>query len=128
MLSAKVRVFVATQAVDLRKGFDGLAAVTRHIIEQDPLSGHVFVFFNRRRDRVKVLVWQRTGYVLLYKRLERGRFQVPACPESGQRRVEIDAASLLLLLEGVGLEQVMRRRVWEAHSHATRCDKSVEMA
>ena len=71
-LPAAVRIYVAAEAVDLRRGFDGLAAATRSLIRQDPLNGHLFVFLNRRKTRIKLLVWDRTGYVLLYKRLERG--------------------------------------------------------
>lgn len=70
MLPSSVRIYVAAEPVDLRRGFDGLAAATRSLIGVDPLSGHVFVFLNRRRNRIKLLVWGRTGFVLLYKRLE----------------------------------------------------------
>jgi hypothetical protein len=73
-LPASVRIYVAAEAVDLRRGFDGLAAATRSLIRQDPLTGHLFVFLNRRKNRIKLLVWDRTGYLLLYKRLERGTF------------------------------------------------------
>ena len=77
MLPASVRIYVAAEAVDLRRGFDGLAATTRSVIRQDPLNGHLFVFLNRRKNRVKLLVWDRTGYLLVYKRLERGRSRCP---------------------------------------------------
>ena len=71
-LPAAVRIYVAAEAVDLRRGFDGLAAATRSVIGADPLSGHVFVFLNRRKNRVKLLVWDRTGYLLLYNGLSVG--------------------------------------------------------
>lgn len=71
-MPASVRIYVAAEAVDLRRGFDGLAAATRSLIGESPLSGHLFVFLNRRKNRIKLLVWDRTGYLLLYKRLERG--------------------------------------------------------
>ena len=103
MLPASVRIYVAAEAVDLRRGFDGLAAATRNLIRQDPLNGHLFVFLNRRRNRIKLLVWDRTGYLLLYKRLERGTFHVPTHPHVGQRHVELDAGELGLMLEGVDL-------------------------
>ena len=118
MLSSAVRVYVALQPVDLRKGFDGLAAATRQIIEQDPLSGHAFVFFNRRRNRVKVLVWQRTGYLVLYKRLERGRFRVPRGGSDRERSVQLDGASLLMLLEGLDVHPMARRWVWQPQGQA----------
>src|SRR5439155_5595421 len=87
-LGARARIYVAAEAVDLRKGFDTLAAATRSIIREDPLSGHWFVFVNRRRNRLKVLVWEPSGYLMLYKRLERGRFQLPTTPRLGARHVE----------------------------------------
>jgi len=73
-LSALVRVFVARGAMDLRRSFDRLSAQVQEVLRQDPLSGHVFLFFNRRRNRVKLLVWERDGFWLLYKRLEAGTF------------------------------------------------------
>lgn len=116
-LPASVRIYVAAEPVDLRRGFDGLAAATRSLIRQDPLSGHVFVFVNRRRNRVKLLVWDRTGYLLVYKRLERGTFQLPATPRSGQRHVELDAGELGLMLEGVDLRGARRQKRWRRLPH-----------
>jgi transposase len=114
-----VRIFVAAEPVDLRRGFDGLAAATRELIRQDPLSGHVFAFVNRRRNRVKLLVWDRTGYLLLYKRLARGTFHVPGAPEVGERHVEMDAGELGLLLEGLDLRGATRRARWRRLPHET---------
>lgn len=111
-LPALVRIYVAAEPVDLRRGFDGLAATTRSVIGADPLSGHVFVFLNRRRNRIKLLVWDRTGYVLLYKRLERGTFEIPTEPAAGRRYVEVDAGELGLMLEGLDLRGVRRRERW----------------
>src|SRR4030066_1849225 len=102
-LPSSVRIYVAAEPIDLRRGFDGLAAATRSLIRQDPLNGHLFVFLNRRRNRIKLLVWDRTGYLLLYKRLERGTFHLPARPELGKRHVEIDSGDLSLMLEGLDL-------------------------
>ena len=79
MLPSSVKIYVASEPTDLRRGFDGLVAATRSVIGQSPLSGHLFVFVNRRRNRVKILSWDRTGYVLLYKRLERGSFERRCC-------------------------------------------------
>jgi len=108
-LPSSVRIYVAAEPVDLRRGFDGLAAATRSLIGADPLSGHVFVFLNRRRNRVKMLVWDRTGYVLLYKRLERGTFEIPTEPLPGRRHVEVDSGELGLMLEGLDLRRGARR-------------------
>ncbi len=116
-LPASVRIYVAAEAVDLRRGFDGLAAATRSLIRQDPLSGHVFAFLNRRRDRIKLLVWDRTGYVLLYKRLERGTFRLVATPSLGERHVEMDAGELGLMLEGLDLREAVRHRRWRRMPH-----------
>lgn len=112
MLPSSVRIYVASEPVDLRRGFDGLAAATRSLMARDPMSGHVFVFLNRRRDRVKLLVWDRTGWVVLYKRLERGTFRVPTEPEPGRRHVEVDAGELGLMLEGLDLRDARRRMRW----------------
>jgi transposase len=79
-LPSSVRIFVAAEAVDLRRGFDGLAAATRSVIREEPESGHLFVFLNRRRNRIKLLVWDRTGYLIVYKRLEAGTFALATAP------------------------------------------------
>jgi transposase len=94
-----------------------LAATTRSLIGESPLSGHLFVFLNRRRNRVKLLVWDRTGYVLIYKRLERGTFELPTRPEVGRRHVEIDAGELGLMLEGLDLRGARRRARWYRSPH-----------
>jgi transposase len=111
-LPSAVHVYLAADPTDLRKGFDGLAAATRHLIRQDPLSGHLFVFLNRRRDRMKILVWQSSGFLLLYKRLERGTFKLAQQPAVGERSVRIDAADLALMLEGIDLRGARRRKHW----------------
>lgn len=100
MLPADVRIFLASQPVDLRKSFDGLAVIARQVVRQDPMSGHLFVFVNRARQRVKVLHWDRTGWALFHKRLERGLFRFP---EREDASFELDAAQLRLLLDGIEL-------------------------
>lgn len=119
-LPSCVRIFVAAEPVDLRRGFDGLAAATRSLIREDPLNGHVFVFLNRRRNRVKLLVWDRTGYLLLYKRLERGTFRLPTEPEPHHRHIEVDAGELGLMMEGVDLSNATRRERWRRLPHEAR--------
>jgi transposase len=111
-LPSTVRIYLASEPVDLRKGFDGLSAVTREIIRADPLSGHLFVFVNRRSNRLKVLLWQASGFVLLYKRLERGRFKIPRAPKPGARHIEIEASELTLMIEGIDLRGSHRRKRW----------------
>ena len=110
--AGRMRIFVASEPVDLRRGFDGLAAATRQVIEAEPLSGHLFAFLNRRRNRMKLLVWEPNGYWLLYNRLERGRFTLPQEPEPGRRHIVIEAADLALMLEGIDLRGARRRKHW----------------
>ena len=110
-LSPAVRVYVATGTTDLRRSIDGLAALVRDALALDPLSGHLFLFRNRRGDRVKVLVWDRSGYWVLYKRLERGTF---AWPETeGPAPVELRSSDLLVLLAGVDVTHTRRRRWYD---------------
>lgn len=105
-LPAAVRVFVAVAPADLRKGFDGLAQVTRDTIAQDPLSGHFFVFSNRRRDRIKILYWDRDGWVVWMKRLERGTFRWPTLASD---HVEWTAVELAAVLGGIDLKATRKR-------------------
>lgn len=104
-------VLVATRPVDGRKGIDGLSALVRSQYGHDPLSGQLFVFFSRRADRVRVLYWDRDGYVLVTKRLEQGRFRIP-WPSSEHETLAIEAAELLLVLEGIDLRGAKRRARW----------------
>ena len=115
-LPPSVRIFVALESLDMRKSFDGLANATRHVLNQDPLSGHLFVFFNRARTMVKALYWDRNGYSLIAKRLERGRFKLPKADGSG--RVEMEAVELALILEGIDLAGAKRRRRWQPGNQA----------
>lgn len=109
-LPASVRIFLCLEITDMRRGFDGLAAMATDIVGEDPLSGHLFVFRNRRQDRVKILYWDRDGYALFYKRLEKGTFKFPTVVTRRSRRVEIKASDLMMLLDGVDLRSVRRER------------------
>ena len=111
-LPATVRIYVAAEPVDLRRGFDGLAAATREIIRAEPLSGHLFVFLNRQRNRLKILLWEPSGYLLIYKRLEYGRFRLSAEPRPGARHIEMEATELALMMEGIDLRGARRRKRW----------------
>jgi transposase len=110
MIPGRVSIYVATEPLDLRRSFDGLAAVVREVLRQDPLSGALFLFFNRAADRVKALWWDRSGYCLLYKRLERGTFRIPGAVTPGATSVIIDAAELAKILEGIALAPSKLRR------------------
>jgi transposase len=118
-LPSSVRIYLAAVPVDLRLGFDGLAGATRTLIRADPLSGHVFCFLNRRRDRAKLLVWSPSGFWLLFKRLERGRFQWPKAPPEGSRHVELSSTELALMLEGIDLGNARHRPTWKPPSNNT---------
>ena len=109
-LPPSVRVFVAREATDMRKSFDTLAALVIGVVDEDPQSGHLFLFVNRRRDRVKILWWDRSGYCLLAKRLEHGRFRVFDQASGSKGAFEVTASELLLLLDGIDLRGAQRRR------------------
>jgi transposase len=105
------RIFVARAPADFRKQFDGLAAIARDDLGLDPFCGHVFVYFNKRRDRIKLLVFQHTGFWLHYKRLERGTFEaIVDGVDEAEQSVEVDARQLRLLLDGIDLRQSKFRR------------------
>ncbi len=109
-LPPSVQIFVASEATDMRCSFDGLSTLVADVLEENPLSGHLFVFRNRRGDRVKILYWDRSGYCLWYKRLEKGVFRFPASTASC---VELEAAELTLILEGIDLAGATRRKRFE---------------
>ena len=107
-LPSKTRVFLCLAPTDMRKSFDKLAALVKEMIRGDPLGGDLFVFRNRVEDRVKILFWDRSGFCLYYKRLEKGTFSFPAA--AGADGLEIDHAELLLILEGIELDGAKRAR------------------
>jgi transposase len=112
-LSAAVRVFLCTRPTDLRKGFDGLSGLVQEGFSQDPLSGHLFL--NRRRDRIKILYFDRDGLVIWYKRLEVGFFQNPVPTPgvtqlSGSAGIELSVTDLSLILSGIDLTTARRRK------------------
>ena len=105
-IPATVRVLVAVSPADLRKGYDGLAQLARDAIQEDPLSGHLFVFSNRKRDRIKILYWDRDGYAVWMKRLEKGTY---CWPSPAADRVEWTAAELAAVLGGIDLKATRKR-------------------
>lgn len=108
-LPPSVRLFVARGATDMRKSFDTLAARVTEVIDEDPQSGHLFLFVNRRRNRLKVLWWDASGYCLLAKRLEHGQFRVFDRAEGTPGAFELSASELTLLLQGIDLRGAKRR-------------------
>lgn len=109
MIPRSMAIFVATAPIDLRRSFDGLTAAAREQIGRDPQRGALFLFFNKAHDRVKLLWWDRTGYCILYKRLQRGCFRLPEALEPDARSVTIEAAELAKILEGVDLPATKMR-------------------
>lgn len=108
-LSSTLRFFLYAHATDMRKSFDGLSGLVTSALSRDPTSGDVYVFLNRRRDRMKLLLWDRTGFWLFYKRLEQGTFQLPTTVAE-QASLELRYDELLLILEGIDLASIKRRR------------------
>lgn len=101
-LPASVRIFVAVEPCDMRKGFDSLAAIVREQFRDDPLSGHLFVFRSRRGDRMKILWWDRDGFAIWQKRLERGVFRMPRVdPSLRAVRLDVSRRDLAMMLEGI---------------------------
>jgi transposase len=101
------RIWLAGEATDMRCGFDRLAERVKVVIGEDPLSGHLFVFRSRRGDRLKILVWERDGFLLWYKRLEAGVFKLPRMRE-GARSVELRASELAMILDGIDVSKLKR--------------------
>ena len=111
-LSSSIRIFVCTSPTDMRKQFDGLSAIVTHTFGQDVMTGDYFVFINRAKNRCKVLCWDRDGFALWAKRLERGRFQLPSSdPDSVV--TEIDMMTLAMMLGGIDLQSARRRKRYQ---------------
>jgi transposase len=112
-VASGLKIFLCTQPADMRRSFDGLSGMAVSIVEQDPTSGHLFVFRNRNRDRLKILYWDRDGLAIWYKRLEQGTFQFPTDlidKDKRSARAEISSEQLTLLLGGIDLRSVEHRK------------------
>jgi transposase len=109
-LPASVRVYLCLSPCDMRKSFDGLHTLVREQLTLDAFAGHLFVFASRRRDRVKILYWDRDGFAMWSKRLEEGTYAVPWAESAEERRREITAQELGALLSGIDLDQAKRRK------------------
>ena len=111
-LPSSVRIFVHTRPTDMRCGFNRLSMLAQSVMRQDPFSGHLFVFFNKVGDRCKVLFWDRSGFVLWYKKLEEGTFEKLTSP-ANSLALEIDVAQLTWILEGIDLFKTRRRKRYQ---------------
>ncbi len=109
-IPSSVRIFLFAQPTDMRKGFDGLSALVRQLGE-DVFSGHLFVFVSRNRQRAKILAWSEGGFVLYYKRLERGRFKLPSF-DGQTKTLHLESAQLAMLLSGIDYSRIRRPRRW----------------
>ena len=108
-----VRIYLCTSPTDMRKGFDSLAALVRESLGYDPLSKHLFLFAGRDRDRIKILYWDTDGFAIWYKRLEEGTFRLPT-PKKAGASVELKASELAMLLAGIDLTSIKRRKRFAA--------------
>lgn len=117
-LPPSVRLFVATRPVDGRKGADSLMVIVRDVFGKDPLSGHLFVFFSMRRDRVRIVYWDRDGFAMWTKRLERRRFKLSFTDAEKLNLASMEAAELALVLEGIDLAGAKRRARWVPRTDA----------
>ena len=106
---AGVRLFLATEPTDLRRGYDGLSAIVESQFEMEATCGDLFIFLNRRANQVRILFWDRDGYCVLMKRLAKGTFRRVRTAQ-GQAQIEIDAGELAMLLEGIEAKQIRRRK------------------
>lgn len=111
MFPPAVKIYVSVKPTDMRRSFDGLSLLAENEMSKDPLSGHLFVFFNRTRDMAKVLWWDQGGYSLYSRRLERGRFQIGEWNRASGH-VEMSCVELSLILEGIDLRNAKRRKNW----------------
>ena len=115
--SNPVRVFLARTPCDMRKSFHGLVSLAESVLKKDPLSGHLFVFINRRRDRIKLLYWGGTGFCIWYQQLQQGSYQLPEITDAdSESGIEITASQLSLILDGIDLSSVRQRARYQ---HAT---------
>lgn len=112
MLPPSVRIYLATEPVDMRRGHDGLAAIVRNQWKLELYGGHLFVFVGRKNDRCKILFFDRGGFVLYYKRLERGRFRLPPVA-AGATSLALDSTELAMLLDGIDVSRVRRPTHWQ---------------
>ena len=109
-LPSRTKLFLCTEPVDMRKSFDGLFWIVKQQLQLDPLSAHLFLFVNKRRDSMKAIFWDGDGFVIWYKRLERGTWQLPA---ADSETLELEAHELAMILRGIDLKSARRRIRYE---------------
>jgi len=108
-ITSGTRILLCTSPIDMRKSFNGLIGIVRNQLNDDPLTGHLFVFFNKTNTLVKILYWDGDGFAIWYKRLEQGTFRLPSC-DAATQSMTITRSGLSLLLEGIDLSQLPKRK------------------
>lgn len=125
-LPPQIRVFLCRLPTDMRKSFHGLVALTESALMQDPLSGSLFVFVNRRRDRIKILYWGQTGFCIWYQQLQKGTYQLPDEAALGERQaVEVTRSQLSLILDGIELSSARQRLRFRSQRELSNRDASI---
>jgi transposase len=122
-IPGSVRILIGSTPIDMRKSIDGLMAIVQEELEENAYSGHLFVFVSRRCDRVKILTWDKGGFVLYYKRLESGQFRLPHMDPNAMA-VEIDATQLSMLLDGIDYSRVRRPKPWMPQRGGEKIDRT----
>jgi len=107
---AALNVYICTKPTDMRKSFDTLASLTREVLHQNPMSGHIFVFFNKRRNRIKLLYWDKYGYCIFIKRLEEGRFHIYNWDNTSHASYVTEPKELGLILDGIDLSRARKQK------------------
>jgi transposase len=110
-ISSSQRYFIYSDLADMRKGFDSLSGLVRSEFKMNPLSGDIFIFLSRSRNKIKLLQWQRDGFAIFYKRLERGRFELPE--RNGENCFRLTSQQLMLIMEGIKLSSIKKHKRYE---------------
>jgi transposase len=110
-LTSSHRYFLYDQATDMRKSFDGLSGIVQSQLQRDPMSGEVYVFINKRRNRIKLLHWEQGGFVLYYKRLEKGLFELP---KTLDKTLGVSWSTLMMIVEGISLDYIRKKDRYQA--------------
>ena len=113
-LSEHHRYYLYRGVTDMRKGFDGLSGIVRGSMSSDPMDGSVYMFINRRRDKLKILVWSPGGYVMYYKRLEQGTFELPRAIDQSDH-LQMSWETLVMMIGGIKLEKISRKKRYVTH-------------
>jgi transposase len=116
--ASSLEVYICTEKMDMRRSFDGLARGVEEVIKKDPFSGHLFVFFNKKRDRTKILFWDKCGYAIYYKRLEEGTFHIPDTTEKVTGGIKVPLSTLNLILDGVNILRVRKEKRFQLNRNS----------